>query len=374
LTGTSKAISWIPNGSYVRRLNAEDVVMTTISTPWIPFVLHVPLTTTANITGTNFIFTTPTYYTTGNIAVFISSNQAASCTVTWDTAPNTADISPLGTSFFFGLSGSDGTKTLYFNCSTGAESSAFTVSSLYLDTNWPTTPALTYPTNGGSVSGAFALTWNAASDGVGVGLSGYDYYISTTSGFASLSKSWTITGTSVNITNFELGTSGTYYRYVLAKDRFGNSGIASPVQSFSYSGIFNYTPTSFSFGSVSDAKIKTTYKSSLATIAWLSTGAYSLASVDKGVLYISGVMVGSTWYVRNGDTVGVEIISSSSYETRIRSILTIENFSTSFSVTTQTEASAADSTDSTLSSVEKLQVATIFLTLKELYTLIIFYH
>lgn len=64
-------------------------------------------------------------------------------------------------------------------------------------------------------------TWNIPSD-AGVGVSGYMYYISNSPAFTSLLKSGTVSTTGVNIANFELGSTGTYYRYVVAKDRLGN--------------------------------------------------------------------------------------------------------------------------------------------------------
>lgn len=79
-------------------------------------------------------------------------------------------------------------------------------------------------------------------------------------------------------------------------------------------------------------------------------------------------MTGTTGYIKNGDTVSIEIISSKLYETRIRSILTIGDFSTSFSVTTITEDEDSSDISSNLSTTEKLQVAIIFTTLKDLYT------
>ena len=365
-TANSFTVTNRPNGNYVRRVDIQDNAGNSSSTPIIPFTLHVPLTTTRSITWTNFIFNSPTYYTTGYIGVSVIGNQSASCTVTGNTTPYTSVISSLGTTFNMLLTWADGSKTLYFNCSTGVDTSAFTVSSLYLDTTWPLAPTLSYPTSGGSVSGDFVLTWTVPTD-VGIGVSGYNYYVSSASG--TVLKSWTTASTWVSIANFELGTTGTYSRYVVAKDKLGTLWLASPLQSFIYSGVYNYTPSSFSFGSIIDATTKTSYTSSKATIAGLSTGLYSLASVDKWVLYINDVMTGSSGYVKNGDTVSIEIISSHNYSTRIRSLLTIGDFSASFSVTTAVDdGTTTTDSNSNLSTTEKLQVAIIFTTLKDLYS------
>jgi len=71
------------------------------------------------------------------------------------------------------------------------------------------------------------------------------------------------------------------------------------------------------------------------------------------------------------------LISSDEYDTTVSSILTIGNFSTTFRITTQTDNSNDNTTDDTtvddnsssnLSTTEKLQIAMIFTTIKDMYT------
>jgi hypothetical protein len=179
---------------------------------------------------------------------------------------------------FYVTTGSDGIKTIYVSFSTGSESTGKTYS-ITLDTSAPTAPSLSSPSDGASATGAFSLSWSASSD-AGVGLSGYTYYISTGSDFASLVKTGFVTGTTAAIVNMELADTGTFYRYVSAKDKFGYS-MSGSSRSFVYSGVPDYDPDSISFTAITEADLHTSYTSANKTITGLSLRTQSLASIDK---------------------------------------------------------------------------------------------
>jgi hypothetical protein len=83
-------------------------------------------------------------------------------------------------------------------------------------------------------------------------------------------------------------------------------------------------------------------------------------------------MTGSTGYVKNGDTVNIELISSDEYDTLVSSTLTIGELSVIFRVTTMNEEDDNNNDDysdidTDLSTTERLQIIAIFETLRDLY-------
>ena len=282
--------------------------------------------------------------------------------------PYTGVVNP-STTYSLALTPGDGTKTVYIAFWTGTESITI-IKSIILDTTAPTLPILTSPTNGAAATGAFNITRSWSSD-TGVGLSGYQYFVATTGTLGVwVIKSWFTTSTTVAIANNELGTNGTFYRYVKALDRL-NTISTSTVQSFTYTGLIDTTPDQFTLNTISSATIHTTYTHTV-YIAWLSANTPVLASITQWKLYISGHYVGTNGYVQNGWAVRIELESSSYYNRLVTSTLTIGWVSAIFSITTETEAEANDITDYTdivtnLSTTEKLQIIALFEALRDLY-------
>ncbi|MFA6255912.1 MAG: right-handed parallel beta-helix repeat-containing protein [Candidatus Absconditabacterales bacterium] len=376
-TGATSYTTYIANNSeYTFYVLATDKAGNTGLSTSIPFSVNVPLSGVIELSGAGIQLSGSTKYVSSTFPVYLGTNTTCNYSITGDITmgARTSGVLTGGTSitYFPIASGADGLKTIYVSLSTGNEYLSTTLTG-YLDTTAPNTPSLTSPTSGATATGAFTLTWATVIDS-GVGLSGYQYFVSTTGTFATLIKSGftNATTTSVAIANMELGTTGTFYWYIKAIDTLNNSG-TSAIQSFYYSGIIDSTPDSFSFNSITSARIDRVYGSNTVTITGLSTNVPALATVNRGVLYISGNMVGTTGYVQNGWTVKIELISSDEYDHAVTSTLTIGGLSVTFRITTETETDANnDITDYTdistnLSSTEQLQIIAIFGALRDLY-------
>ncbi|MCX6825055.1 MAG: leucine-rich repeat protein [candidate division SR1 bacterium] len=368
-TGTSSGV-WLINGDYSWYVLATDRAGNTGVSETLSFNITTPLSGTVTLTGTNIKYNTNPY-TKDYVSLLFQPNQPCDYSMTGDiilgtisgSTSNAVTISPY-------LTGNDGIKHIYLSFSNASGAVVSNTITIYLDTT-VNGPTLTSPTSGATLTGAtltgaFSLAW-AASGTDAVGLSGYQYFISTTGTFATLVLSGTTTGTSTGIAYNRLGSTGTFYWYVKALDVLGNSG-SSVVQSFYYSGIADTIPDTFTFASVTNATINRVYGSNTVTLTGLSPNTSVLASINRGVLYISGHVVGTTGYVQNGWTIKIELISSVDYNTLITSTLTIGGVATLFRVTTaaSTGASYGDITTN-LSNTEKIQIIAVFETLRDLY-------
>jgi hypothetical protein len=81
------------------------------------------------------------------------------------------------------------------------------------------------------------------------------------------------------------------------------------------------------------AKLKTTYTSENIVVSGLT--ATTLAKINKGYLIINGNGVGTTGYVKNGDIITIELISSKEYNSTTSSVLFIGGLFDTFSVITE---------------------------------------
>jgi len=357
------------NGTYTRYIVATDRAGNTWVSSILPFMITTPLSGTVSITGTNIIYNVSTAYTKDYVSLYLQPNQPCNYTITWDIALGTMTwftswwiiISPY-------LTWSNWTKNIYFSFSNGGETITRTIS-VYLDTIAPV-PTLVSPTSWTTLTGWFNLLWSPVwADAVG--LSWYQYFVSTTWTFATFIKTWFTTTTWIAITAWEFGTTWTFYRYVQSLDKLNNSW-ASAIWSFSYSGVNDTTPDTFYFNRVTNARIERIYASNTLTISWLTADIPVLASIDIWALYISWVMVGTTWYIQNGWTVKIEMTSSDEYDDDVISTLTIGGVSATFRITTMEEDEDTTDTDyedidTNLSSSEKLIIIAIFETLRDLY-------
>jgi len=333
------------------------------------FILSVPFSATVSITWTNILYSGTQAWTKDYVSLILTSNKASLYTITWDTTSITwTTNSSWVTTNLYLTTWTNGIKYVYITLSTGLDSVSYSLT-FYIDTTPPSAPTLDYPTSWWTITTGYTFVWDISTD-AWVGLSGYRYWISTSSSFTTINKSWRTTMTGFSITNNELGLSWTFYRYVQAKDKFGWTG-NSAIQSFIYSGTADIVPDSFTFSSISKAKLNRVYKSATWTITWLSQWVSILASVDKWAFFINGVMTWSSWYVQNGSTINIELVSSDEYDDLVTSTLNVWGLNIRFRVTTMTEDEEADSED-TLSSLSasnsrKFYVLATFNELKALY-------
>lgn len=370
-TGTTYSLT-LGNDTYYRYVMATDIAGNTWSSATYSVTLNVPFSAIIALSWINMVTIGTAKYTANTFPVYLRSNNTCTYTITWDITTGIWDSWTLTggviTTFYPIAAGTDWLKTIYVLLNTGTDS-AYAVLTGYLDATAPSTPTLISPTSGSIVTGSINLDRSASSD-AWAGLSGYRYFISTTWTFATVTTSWFVTGDYVSLVTWSIWLTGTFYRYVKALDKVGNYA-SSSIRNFYYSGE-DYTPDSFSFTSVTNARLNRTYKSNDATIAWLSAGISSLASIDKWALFINDVMVWTTGYVENGDVINIELVSSDEYDERVTSTITIGAFSTTFRVTTEEEDEDEDDDDdydieTDLSRTERIQIAAVFLALRDLY-------
>lgn len=235
--------------------------------------------------------------------------------------------------------------------------------SVYFDNQGPAVTLIS-PINDIAISGDINLSRTAIDTGAGagIGLSKYFVLLSQTGTFASSMKSWRVSTTTTGFSWYNFANSGTYYWYVQGVDALGNTWAIATGQ-FNYTATIDSEPDAFDLWSKTDANFNTTYKSNTITVAWITQNAQVLASITNGVLFISGVVVGKTGYVTLGSTVYVELMSSNNNNERVSSTLTIGNQSSQFRVTTAENGGYTW----TLSDTSKLNVATVFNTISDLY-------
>ena len=91
----------------------------------------------------------------------------------------------------------------------------------------------------------------------------------------------------------DLGLNGTFILQVQATDALGNTGARSTPIVFTYAGIPDTSPDSFSFAKQYDANTDETYTSTSITVAGLSNNTTIAANINEGTLYINGTDVGT---------------------------------------------------------------------------------
>ena len=378
-TGATTYAAFIPNNTgYSRYVISTDKAGNTgtFVSP-ISFAVNVPLSGIVALSWPTLITIWGNKWTKDIFPVYLRPNKACNYSITWDNIISQTWIytGSLGTTINITATGSDGLRTLYVYLFTGNES-RYVVLTWTLDTTVPTVPTLSSPASGTVIASSTAtLSWAAATDGAGIGLSWYRWYVSDTDAFGAVLLSGFVASPSVSATPdlTQLPTlTGTYYWKIRSMDKLWRTN-ESLTRAFYYSGA-DYTPNSFSFDAVANATLNRTYLSSTETVTGMSAGVYSLARVTKWILYIDGDPVGITGLVTNGDTVNIELISSNEYDDVIYSTLAIGGFSTSsFRITTKVDPGTIDNSldngiSSNLSTTQELQIVSIFLSLKDMYS------
>ncbi|MDD3302956.1 MAG: hypothetical protein PHN31_05335, partial [Candidatus Gracilibacteria bacterium] len=112
--------------------------------------------------------------------------------------------------------------------------------------------------------------------------------------------------------------------------KFSEFAILSPT-------IVDSTPDSFTFPSITEASLKTEYKSNTLIITGMNTSTGVTASV--GTLVINGVDSGASGTVNSGSTIAIKLTSSSLYSNSIISTISVGGYTTTFTVTTKNSTS-----------------------------------
>jgi len=298
--------------------------------------------------------------------LLFKTNKNVTMTVNGDfTTPNplitslTANIPEYRT---FSLTNGDWWKWIYTKFS-GTTETVQATNVIYLDTTGPVI------TNALPIHGITGLSWAiqlgriGSDDGVGMGawIAGYYYYI-TTSG-----TSYTITGFATGITtsipSYKFIYSWTHNWNIVGVDQLGNRWATGATRSFDYIATVDAEPDAFSFTPVTDADTNTAYMSNIVTITGMTPNVEVPVSIDNGVLYISGIVVGRTWTVKQGSTIKIELISSNDIDETVTSTLSIGSQIIKYRVKTSQESDWS----STLSAASKLNVLMVFETITDLY-------
>ena len=373
-SNTSYTINNMSNGNYTWYVVATDRAGNTWASPSMPFSITTPLSWFVVITWTNtkYGLSHPTRpYTKDYISLSLQPNQPCNYQITWDIVTGVIDTTTGAIIVNVYLSWVDGAKYIYVTLSNNSWDIVSKTILTALDTTKPSDATLHTPTSGAITSWAIWLSRYAASD-TGVGLSWYQWIIASDELFTDILRSWFTSSTTATVPAGVLGNMWTFYWKVRSLDRLWLTG-QSTYRNFYYSGS-DYTPDDFTFDTVTNARLNKIYLSSKETIEWLSTGTHALVEISRWSLYINGDDVGwQTGLVENGDTVQIELISSDEYETRVSSTITIGEFSTYFRVTTKADTTNIDDTDiwdidTNLSTTEKLQIVSVFMALKDMYS------
>ncbi len=239
-----------------------------------------------------------------------------------------------------------------------------TVKTVYVDTLAPTTPIIASPSNGAYLCPSTPLTTTrSASTDSWAGLSHYRYEVYSNSGMITgLVISWTTTTTGATITVSALPL-WTYYMRILAVDNLNTTSISSTV-SFTTSslycssstGILIVTPTL----AIKNANLDTLYRSDPILILGLTWP--TLLTITKGMLFVNTTTGGNgtTGMVTSNDTIYIEMISSTTYNTTVTWYLSIAWQTWTFTITTKRN-------NCSLSASEKLIIENIYEELKDEY-------
>lgn len=200
------------------------------------------------------------------------------------------------------------------------------ISGPYLDQTSPTVPVITKWCTWTYNIGERAIGRNTSTD-AGAGISGYIYQVATDSSFIWLVANKFVTGITAEVMQNTSFLTGTFYLRILAKDNVGNNSATSASCQATITGSIDTQVDDFTLGSKTNAKLSTVYKSRTITITGLTRNLEVPISVDaainKGILFINSAPIGTTWSVKNGDEVYIELISSNEYEKVVSSKLTI---------------------------------------------------
>lgn len=143
----------------------------------------------------------------------------------------------------------------------------------------------------------------------------WDQWIKTFSSWLQINKWWNFTLKVYNILNESYGWTVT----ILV-----TTWILTEVGTFSFNTILLADPNK-------------SYKSSEYIVAWLSYGTSVVVSTTKWILRINNQPYGSTWLVKNWDSLKIELLSSPDYNVEVFSQVTIWSQFTRFRVITRTK-------------------------------------
>lgn len=373
-TGNTSYTVNIPNGSgYARSVTATDRASNTGTFLSIPFTVDVPLSGTFVLSWPMLVTASSKQWTNSQFPVYLQPNKPCDYSITWDNiiTRTWTDLSTLGQTIYVSASWADGIRTIYVHMYTGSEHS-YTTLTWYLDTTPPPTPSLASPSSGWTTVWGTTFSWYTAID-TWVGTSGYQWLISDTDVFTNvLLSGYTVSLSATPNMALLWVLTGNYFWKVRSIDKLWRTG-ESLVRPFYYSGA-DYTPTSFTFDAITNARLDKLYLSSEEEINGLSNGVFALVEITRWNLYINGNDIGwQTWLVDNWDTVQIELVSSDEYDTRVQSTMTIGWFSTYFRITTKEDVTNTDDEDvwdidTNLSTTEKLQIVSVFMALKDIYS------
>ncbi len=232
-------------------------------------------------------------------------------------------------------------------------------------------PTLISPAENAAITiGDLLLSWT------GTSASGYTYQISTDTSFANIVDTNTTTSTSITPINNPNFMNWLFYWRVIdnktnAISNYRSINIVLPA------GWLDLEVDEFEFNDKDDARLSESYNSNEIRIDWITSNIYIHAELDDNIwaLYINDIMVGTEWFVKDGDDVYIELLSDSDYGERTSAKLIVgewnDEVSSKFRIYTEDEDEDDDDNshnwDFELTYGQMLQAITLINTLGDMY-------
>lgn len=129
-----------------------------------------------------------------------------------------------------------------------------------------------------------------------------------------------------------------------------------------YTKSLNNNPTPFAFTSVNSAETNKVYQSNTITISGLLSGSFSVIQITSGTgnLYVNNINRGTSYQVQNGDTIKLEMTSSTLFNTLKTLNIKMGDYTTTWNITTEVEKLNIIFTPSDFTDQTDLNINTVF--------------
>lgn len=345
-TNKNLTINNLNNGTYYRKVIATDKAGNTTSSSTQYFSISVPLTWQISIDWATTIAYIQ-YVNSENIKLVTNVNKPTIGTITWNIVGEywsqiiNKEIWAGSQTTSIQLTAGEWRKDIYITLQDYIDNNILSsFQSVVVDKTAPSKPILT-TINNQIYTGIVTLTWPVATDNW-AGIKGYNYQITQNN---QTKKAGTTSSASMVIQNMELGNQGSFIIKIKAIDNVNNESDRSENAVFSYNGIPDTSPDSFTFSRQTNVEIEETYKSNTITITWLSLNTTVMASIDEWTLFVNWINVDERALVQNWDVLYIELESSDEYDDVTTSTLTINDKTATFKLTTEDEDNNDDEND-----------------------------
>lgn len=345
-TNRNLTINNLNNGIYYRKVIATDKAGNTTTSSTQHFTISVPLTWQISISWAVTVAYIQ-YVNSENIKLITNINKPTVLTITgnivWEYGSQiiNKEIWAGSQTTSIQLTAGEGRKDFYITLQDYIDNNILSYfQSVVVDKTLPSKPILT-TINNQIYTGTVTLNWPVSTDDWS-GIKGYSYQITQNN---QIKKAGTTSSASMVIQNMELWNQGSFTLKIKAIDNVNNESDRSENAVFSYTGIPDTSPDSFTFSRQTNVEIEKTYKSNTITITWLSLNTTVMATIDEWTLFVNGIDVNERALVQNGDVIYIELESSDEYDEVTTSTLTINDKTATFKLTTENNDDDDDDDD-----------------------------